>query len=94
MFPQNTRGILLQSYLHGVTWTSIPEDQLVILKKSLSTRLAQRYCRRYQPEGVINVYSSLQRIDPRDPDNEKQHRRLLLSFACRGSEPILDASLH
>jgi hypothetical protein len=81
MFPQSTRGVLLQSYMHGVTWTSIPRDQLRTLKQSLFTRVAQRYCRRDEVRGVINIYSSVQRIVPKAPDSAAE-RHLLLSFTC------------
>jgi hypothetical protein len=93
MFPMNLRGLLLQSYLHGVTWTSIPADRLTVLKETLSERLARRYCRRYQPSGDITVYSSVVRIDPRRPDNETDPHRLLLSFRCRGAEPVMDSAV-
>ena len=72
MFPPSLRGVLLQFYVHDITWLRIPPEHREELRRSLLTRIAHRYCRNSQPTGKIAVYSSVERIDPRfDTETEK-----------------------
>jgi hypothetical protein len=87
MFPGSTRSVLLQSYLLGVTWAFVPKDRLEMLKESLSTRFAQRYCREHRPRGTVVVHSLLQRIDPYRSDGGAGDRRVLMRFGCDEGQP-------
>ena len=44
VFPSSMRGILLQSYLHGVVWRKFPPVKESELRAGLRQRFASRYC--------------------------------------------------
>ena len=90
MFPPSLRGVLLQFYVHGITWLRIPPERREDLRRSLLTRIARRYCRDNQPTGKIAVYSSVERIDPRFDTATGEPEALLMSFGCRRAEPFAD----
>jgi hypothetical protein len=90
IFLQSTRGVLLQFYLHGITWARIPRQREAELRRSLQTRFARRYCQRFLPTGDVAVYTTLERIVPgSDPDEESPV--LLMKFGCRDGEPRMQA---
>ena len=86
MFPRSTRGVLLQLYLHGVTWMRIPSERQTELRSSLQLRFARRYCRQFQPEGDVAVYSTLERVTATMKSVEED-RILFMKFNCRQGEP-------
>ena len=90
MFPASLRGVLLQFYIHDITWLRIPPERREELRRSLLTRIARRYCREYQPTGKIGVYSSVERIDPRFNTETGKNETLLMSFGCRRAELFTD----
>lgn len=90
MFVESTRGVLLQFYLHGLTWMRIEPRRAAELRRSIQTRTARRYCRRFQPRGVLVVYATLERIVPGDI-REGESPALLMSFSCDGGEPVMRA---
>jgi hypothetical protein len=86
MFPQSTRVVLLQFYLHGITWMRIPRERQAELRQSLHRRFAGRYCQQSQPQGEVVVYSTLERIIP-GANRVEEKRVLFMKFNCEGSEP-------
>lgn len=86
-FPGSVRSTLLQSYLHGVTWHSVPAARSDELKRSLYTRFARRYCRNHHPAGRVQVYATVRRITAEGAGPGR--RELLLEFDCRDGEPVL-----
>lgn len=86
MFPRSTRSVLLQGYLHGITWMRIPTERQTELRSSLHLRYARRYCQQYQPGGDVAVYSILERIVP-GVNRTEDNRVLLMRFSCQHGEP-------
>ncbi|MBX7055527.1 MAG: hypothetical protein K1X36_11270 [Pyrinomonadaceae bacterium] len=86
LIPRSLRGVLLQFYLHGITWMRVPPARQAEIRTSLQTRIAARYCRKAAPAGQIDVFYALERIDPtgRPPDLQDQ---LLMSFTCADGVP-------
>lgn len=85
MFLESTRGVLLQFYLHGLTWMRVEPGRAAELRKSILTRTARRYCRRFQPRGVLVVYSTVERVLP-GGNRVEGGPALLMSFSCDGGE--------
>jgi hypothetical protein len=90
MFPGSTHGVLLQFYLHGITWMRIPPERQAELRSSLQVRFAGRYCQQFQPRGDVAVYSTLERIIP-GANRVEENRVLFMRFSCQGSEPRMQA---
>jgi hypothetical protein len=90
MFPGSTHGVLLQFYLHGITWMRIPPERQAELRSGLHVRFARRYCQQYQPKGDVAVYSTLERIIP-GANRFEENRVLFMRFNCQGSEPRMQA---
>lgn len=86
LIPRSLRGVLLQFYLHGITWMRVPPARQAEIRTSLQTRIAARYCREAAPSGQIDVFYAIERIDPtgRPPELRDQ---LLISFNCNGGVP-------
>ncbi|MEO8194862.1 MAG: hypothetical protein ABI681_13510 [Gemmatimonadales bacterium] len=62
VFPSSIRGVLLQTYIHDVTWGSIPRDRADELKMALYSRFADRYCKGYPGTAEIAVSSAVSRV--------------------------------
>jgi hypothetical protein len=90
MFPSSTRGVLLQFYLHGITWAPIPDERQAELRESLHMRFARRYCQRARPGGDVAVYSALERIVP-GANRVEEKRALFMRFSCQNGEPRMQA---
>lgn len=90
MFPESTRGVLLRFYLHGLTWMRIEPGRAAELRRSIQTRTARRYCQRFQPRGVVFVYSTVERIVP-GGNRVVGAPSLLMRFSCDGGEPEMQA---
>jgi hypothetical protein len=84
MFIRSLRGVLLDFYIHDVTWMHIPPERRDALRTSILIRTADRYCREHKPGGTVGVFSSVERIDPRKPP---QHVELtpIMEFQCGGT---------
>lgn len=87
MFVRSLRGVLLDFYIHDVTWMRIPPGQREDLRLSVLARTAVRYCRNERPSGPVAVHSSLERIDPKGGPGEF-HEVLLMRFECVDGRPI------
>jgi hypothetical protein len=88
MFLESTRGVLLQFYLHGLTWMRVEPGRAAELRRSIQTRTARRYCRRFQPRGVVVVYSTMERVVPGGVSGGES-TALLMRFSCDGGEPVM-----
>jgi hypothetical protein len=88
---QSARGVLLQFYLHGITWMRIPPQHQTELRSSLHVRFARRYCEQFHPKGDVAVYSTLERIIPGANRVEEDHE-LFMKFSCDASEPRMQIS--
>lgn len=90
MFLESTRGVLLQFSLHGLTWMRIEPGRAAELRGSIQTRTARRYCQRFQPRGVVVVYSTVERVVP-GGNRVEGDPALLMRFSCDGGEPEMQA---
>ena len=88
LFPNTVRSILLQSYLHGVTWLRIPTDFREELSSAIIERFTSRFCRT-QSDLSVEVFATVQRIDRSNLDLSKGMRRHFLSFECHGGQSRL-----
>jgi len=82
VFYQSTRGVLLRFYIHGITWDRIPVDRQDELRKSLLSRIRQRYCEVRRPDGAVEIDYTLERIDPNGGPSQEESGRLI-RFECR-----------
>jgi choline dehydrogenase len=89
LFPDSTHYILLQSYMHGVTWGRVPRSRAVEFRTSLMTRFARRYCDRERPVTSIDVYALVRRITDETSNDRRHDRRLFMRFECKRTEPQL-----
>jgi hypothetical protein len=53
LFPQTLRGVLLQGYLHDLTWGRVPRNRAAEFKSGLSARFASRFCRTHSGTGQV-----------------------------------------
>lgn len=89
LFPVFSRGILLQAYVNDVRWDILPPSESDMLKRSLFTRLARRYCRNNSPRGRVEVFVTVEKIVRENLLLNHGHRERLLAFECKGGEPSL-----
>lgn len=85
MFLHSTRGVLLQFYLHDITWVRVPPKRREELRQNLLKRFTDRFCRNSKSEGRIAVYSTLERISPSN-NQSRENPELLMSFSCRDGD--------
>ena len=90
LFPKSTRSALLQTYLEDITWMKIPDHDRSELKKSILQRLAKSYCRRSRVGGTMEVYSTLERINPKSVQHNEQ-REFIMQFSCEDTEARIEA---
>ena len=84
LFPESTRGVLVQAYLHDLIWFRIPAAYRERLKESLLRRVANRYCRKTLPSGQVSVASQLMRIHA-DGSTTEPVSSTLMRFDCEAS---------
>lgn len=87
MFVRSLRGVLLDFYIHDITWLRIPPERRLELRSSILERTANRYCRDAKPLGVIEAHSSFERIDPKGGPGEFDNF-LLMKFWCDGERAV------
>ncbi len=92
LFPSSMRGILLQSYLHGVVWRKFPPVKETQLRTGLRQRFAARYCRgRPGTDLVVYVEVRIDRVLPDAPQPESDVYIPLMRFACgQGGAQLLE----
>lgn len=83
VFPSSIRSILLQTYVHDVTWGSVPRARADELKTATMTRFASRYCRS-SSEASVDVRAVVSRIN-REISVAPPISRSLMGFDCAGS---------
>jgi hypothetical protein len=93
LFPRMIRAVLIQSYLHNVRWMAVPRAHRPDLKRSILTRLAQRFCRLHPMPGRLTAWSRIQRIRPTNADLTQGIERLVMSFECTESGAVLCRTL-
>ena len=93
LFPRTLRAVLLQSYLHNVRWIAVPRAYRVSLKRSILTRLAQRFCRLHPLPGRLTAWSRIQRIRPAHIGRTQGRERFVMSFECTESGAVLCRTL-
>jgi hypothetical protein len=62
LFPRSMRSVLLQAYMHDITWGRIPSDRTAEFKQALVQRFAQRYCRTRGLSSEIQVHATVSRL--------------------------------
>ena len=87
MFVRSLRGVLLDFYIHDITWMRIPPESRPELRRTILERTARRYCRVEKPIGIVEVHSSFERIDPNGGLGEFDNV-LLMKFSCQGDTPV------
>lgn len=88
IFPGSIRGVLLQTYMHDVTWGSIPRERADEVKIALFTRFARRYCKLHRNAGDISVNASVGRVSV-DAPVPLPAPAPFLRFSCDGNEERL-----
>jgi hypothetical protein len=87
MFVRSLRGVLLDFYIHDITWLKIPPEHREDLRLSILGRTAARFCRNAKPAGVVEAYSSFERIDPNGGPGEFDNV-MLMKFSCDGERAV------
>lgn len=87
MFRRSLRGVLLDFYIHDVTWMRVPPEMRHELRTKILQRTAARYCRNERPIGDVEVYSSLERIDPNGGQGEFDDV-MLMKFRCESDRAV------
>jgi hypothetical protein len=82
-FLPTIRNVLLHTYLHDINWLAVPRPVLPEVQRSLMTRIAQEYCRRYPDAGCIEINTIRARITPDNLDGRQQQRTPFMNFECR-----------
>ncbi len=88
IFPVSIRGVLLQSYMHDITWGSLPRERADDMKIALFARFAHRYCKAHADAGDINVLASVGRV-PIDRPAPFPAATPFMRFSCAGTEERL-----
>ncbi len=87
MFVRSLRGVLLDFYIHDITWMRVPPEHREELRQSILQRTATRYCRLAKPVGAVEAHSSFERIDPNGGPGEFDNV-VLMKFSCQGETPL------
>jgi hypothetical protein len=87
IFPATPRSALLQSYLHGMVWNTIPAGQQSRLRESLKRRFAARYCRSFPTTGIIVVDAGDERTGIGSEHRSEPLSRLM-AFSCQSGAPV------
>jgi len=92
LFPFSMRGILLQSYLHGVVWCKFPPAREAELRAGLRQRFAARYCSgRPDADLVVDAEVRIERVNAVAPRPERGVYEPLMRFACgKGGAQLLE----
>jgi len=92
LLPATMRGILLQSYLHGVVWRVFPPDKETELREGLRRRFAARYCEeRAVSDLQVDVDVRITRVTADPARSEDESYRPVMNFSCiDGSAQILE----
>jgi hypothetical protein len=84
VFPSSTHGILLQSYLHGLTWGRVALDRVGELRTTIAERIASRYCVRFPQLRQVVVHTAVRRVRDTTPTTAPWH--VLMRFGCAAAD--------
>ena len=84
IFPHTLRSVLLQGYLHDVTWGRVPRSRAGEFRAGLAARFASRFCRTHPTTRSIEVRSQLERIRVHGTLT-RENVELLMKFECQNS---------
>ncbi len=87
MFVRSLRGVLLDFYIHDITWMKVPPEHRSELRQSILSRTANRYCHVAKPVGVVEAHSSFERINPSGGPGEFDNV-LLMKFSCQNDQAV------
>lgn len=87
MFTRSLRGVLLDFYIHDITWLRIPPEHRGELRQNILARTANRYCRNARPAGEVVVHSSFERIDPNGGPGDFDNS-VLMTFTCENGSAL------
>lgn len=87
MFIRSLRGVLLDFYIHNITWMKVPPEHRSELRQNILDRTADRYCRVAKPTGIVEAHSSFERIDPNGGPGEFDNE-ILLKFSCNYGKAV------
>lgn len=88
LFPPSLRAVLLQGYLHDVTWGRVPRSRSREFKSGLFTRFANRFCRAHPVAGQVEVRAQVERIS-HDHATAPGKAELMMLFDCNGGKSAL-----
>ncbi len=91
MFVRSLRGVLLDFYIHDITWMKVPPEHRAELRQSILARTAARYCRVAIPVGIVEAHSSFERIDPNGGPGEFDNV-LLMKFSCDSDRAVFSVA--
>lgn len=91
LFPTTMRGILLQSYLHGVVWRVFPPEGEAALRNGLKERFAARYCGSRTPSNPeVEVDVMITRFDAYTTTDSTAYRPFMRFRCVNGSAQFLE----
>jgi hypothetical protein len=86
LFPMYPHSLLLQSYIHKLTWGKIAADRQDGLRAHLLREFARRYCRRSGESAFVTAHASILRITGFEVDPSEGRRSFLARFRCDGGD--------
>ena len=89
LLPPSLRASVIQGYLYDVNWIKLDDAYRPALKRSILTRMAQRFCRHHPLQGRISVQADLQRVLPAHVVQQHKPPRFIMSFECTESKTTL-----
>lgn len=88
LFPSSLRSVLLQGYLHDVTWGRVPRSRSREFKSALFGRFANRFCRAHSGAGQIEVRAEVERLG-HDRPTTAATPELMMLFDCNGATSVV-----
>lgn len=93
ILPQNLRGAMVKTYLHGVPWLKVKPNDLAAIREMLFERIASRYCLRFPDTYQVTVYTNIQRVNGDNLDFDQAKRHVLFRFEnSNGQARILETA--
>ena len=94
LFPSSLRSVLLQGYLHDLTWGRVPRSRSREFKAGLFSRFANRFCRAHPGAGQIEVRAQVERLGHDRPSvpgvpGVPASPELMMLFNCSGARSIV-----
>ncbi|ETX06000.1 MAG: hypothetical protein ETSY2_19700 [Candidatus Entotheonella gemina] len=93
LFPSSPHGLLVQTYLYDVYWSPLPDGTRPLVKKSIMTRAAKRFCRRRPMTATASVWANVQRVESANIDLTHSEKRFIMRFRCQQTGTHLTATM-